>query len=85
MAAIAELIGTPEAARELNHDACSGIRIVLEEAAGRLLVFKNMTGYKLLAVATLMDSPERANEIEPDAWSGARIIIEEVAGRLLNV
>jgi hypothetical protein len=84
LAAITELIGTPEEARELSQDAFSGIRIGLEESAELLLSVNDRSGYKLLAVAALMETPEQAKEISPDAWSGARLIIEDVSEYLLN-
>lgn len=85
LAAITELIGTPETARELSQDAYSGLRIVLEESAEELLNVDDNQGYKLLAVASLMETPEQAEEIGPDIWSGARLVIEDVTEHLLNV
>lgn len=85
LAAITELIGTPEAARELSWDAYNGIRIVLEESAEVLLNADDSQGYKLLAVAALMETPERAEQLGPDVWSGIRINAEEVKEYLLNV
>jgi len=85
LSAITALIGTPEEARELSRDAYSGIRIVLEEAAGVLLNVDDSQGYKLFAVAALMETPEQAKGIGPDTWSGARLIIEDVTEYLLNV
>jgi len=85
LATITELIGISEDARELSHDAFSGIRIVLEESAELLLNVDDRSGYKLLAVTTLMEAPEQAKEIGPDIWSGVRLIIEDVTEYLLNV
>lgn len=85
LAALTELISTPEAARELTREAYSGIRLVLQESAEVLLNVDDSQGYKLLAVAALMETPEQAEEIGPDTWSGARLIVEDVTGYLLNV
>ena len=84
LAAITELISTPEAARKLTREAYSGIRLVLEESAELLLNVDDSQGYKLLAVAALMETPEQAEEIGHDIWSGARLIIENVTGHLMN-
>ena len=92
LAAVSELINTPEEARELTRDSYSGIRIVLEESAELLLNVddapeRNLDrqGYKLLTVAALIDTPEQAEQISMDVWSGIRINVEEVTEYLLNV
>jgi hypothetical protein len=91
LAAVTELIGTPEEARTLTGDAFSGLHFIVQGAIkalnsmeGEAEILAEIPTYKLSAVAALLDTVERAAELGYNTWSGIRIILEEVTAALFD-